>query len=138
MTLPLLNLAYFYLRSSCPLVPFLLYLHSTMAGIWRLQQSFYCQMKKIAPRESCCLDLFHQLTQTATDRHFKDSMSLSDETCQCFKTSRSPGACKSSDAVPQSRFLLTHVEPTILVMLTALDKTDCYVARSPKHFLFSS
>lgn len=94
--------------------------------------------ERTAPRESCWLDAFHQLTQTTADRHFKDSMSLSDETCQRFKTSRSLGACKSSDAVPQSRFLLTHVKPIMLFMLTALDKTDCYVARSPKLFLFSS
>lgn len=94
--------------------------------------------ERTAPRESCWLDLFHQLTQTVADRHFKGSMSLSDETSQCFKTSRSLGAHKNSDAVPQPRFFLTDVEPIILVMLTALDKTDCYVARSTKHFLFSS
>lgn len=93
--------------------------------------------ERTAPRESCWLDLFHQLTQTAADRHFKDSMSLSDETCQCFKTSQSLGAHKSSDAVPHSRFLLTHVERIILVMLTTLDKIDCFVARSLKDFLFS-
>lgn len=94
--------------------------------------------ERTGPRKSCWLDLFHQLTQTDADRHFKDSMSLSDETCQPFKTSQSLGAHKSSDVVPQSGFFLINVEPIILLMLTALDKSDCYVTRSSKYFLLTS
>lgn len=134
MKVPLLNLASLYQRSSCPLVPFPPYLNTTMADIWRLL--LYHQMKG-QWQESCWLDLFHQCTQTAAERHLKDSVSLSDETCQCFKIP-SLGAHKSSDAVPQTRLLLTHIEPILLVMLTALDKTDNYMARSSKHFIFSS
>lgn len=133
MTAPLLNLA----SIKGPLVLWFLFLLTWTAPQHAFRDFNSCFITRW--KDGTKKELLTGFVPPAdTDRHFKDSMSLSDETCQPLKTSQSLGAHKSSDVMPQSGFFLTDVEPIILVMLTALDKSDCYITRSSKHFLLTS
>lgn len=131
MTVPLLNLS----SIKGPLVPWFLFFLT-----WTAPQHTFGDFNGCITRwkDKTKRDLLAGFVSPAdTDRHFKDSISLSDETCQPFTTSVSGGPYKLW-CCATVWVLSDHCWTHYIGKLTALGKSDCYVTRSSKHFLLSS